>query len=165
MLAGEGTAKVMDVERASLYQATTGFVRTLTWEGSIRIRLHYAREDPYAVQLYVDLPADMVPAHWSVAREVLADGLAATSGIGDVMVRPGPYGLLSVVLGMGVPLVWLLVPMADVHDFLRTTYQLVPRGFESQFMDLDQELGLWEAGPRGHGNPGGSGKPVPGSML
>jgi len=151
----------MDVERADLCQATTGGVRTLVWDASIRVRLHYAHDNPYAVQLYLDLPADMALSHWVVAPEVLADGLATSSGIGDVMVRPGPYGSLSVVLGIGVPLVWLLLPMAKVHAFLQATYELVPPGCEPQFLDLDEELRLWEAGPGGHGNRGESAKPVP----
>jgi hypothetical protein len=155
-----GKAKDMDVDRAGLCQTTTACVRTLVWEASIRVRLHYARDNPYAVQLYLDLPANMTPSHWAVAREVLAEGLAATSGIGDVMVRPGPYGSLSVVLGVGVPLVWLLLPMADVHAFLNATYELVPPGCEPQFLDLDEELRLWQAGHGEHSDSGESGKPV-----
>jgi Streptomyces sporulation and cell division protein, SsgA len=151
----------MDVERADHRQAMTGCVRTLVWQASIRMSLYYARDNPYAVQLYLELPAEMTPAHWAVAREVLAEGLGAPSGIGDVMVRPGPYGSLSVVLGVGAPLVWLLLPMAEVHAFLQATYEVVPRGCEPEFLDLDEELRLWEAGPGGHGNRGESGTPVP----
>lgn len=54
--------------------------------GFIRVRLQWATADPFAIKLLV--PNGDVIVQWNFDRQLLCDGLAGPSGIGDLRIYP-----------------------------------------------------------------------------
>jgi hypothetical protein len=90
---------------------------------------------------------------WVLARDLLAAALLAREGIGDVQAWPtaatgGPAedgtvgwsGILNIVMTSPFGHAQFEAPSAAVAGFLDRTFQLVPAGQESTFMDFDDEL-------------------------
>ncbi len=104
----------------------------------------YVAEDPYAVSVtfYTDGPE----VTWSFARDLLARGLVAPTGSGDVQLWPllsddgQPLVAIELVSPGGEAV--LQARSADIADFVSATTALVPAGTESDHLDLD---GLVEA--------------------
>jgi hypothetical protein len=109
---------------------------------SIPATLHYDRRDPFAVRMTFPAPATLegVEVCWTFARELLAAGMCAPEGHGDVRVRP--YGDDRTVLEFHAPEGTAVVHVrsADVRRFLDATGALVPAGLEHRHLDLDQDL-------------------------
>jgi hypothetical protein len=109
---------------------------------SIPATLHYDRRDPFAVRMTFPAPATLegVEVCWTFARELLAAGLSAPEGHGDVRVRP--YGYDRTVLEFHAPEGTAVVHVrsSDVRRFLDATGVLVPVGLEHRHLDLDQDL-------------------------
>ncbi|MGW6913925.1 SsgA family sporulation/cell division regulator [Kitasatospora sp. NPDC054939] len=105
---------------------------------SVPAQLAFDSADPYAVRLL--FPAEQEPVSWVFGRELLAVGLVGGCGEGEVHVAPADRDHLYVALadqsGNGVAL--LLVPTADVADFLGRTYRAVPLGSEGSRIDWDR---------------------------
>jgi sporulation and cell division protein SsgA len=114
--------------------------------------LHYTCEDPYAVKMAFHVGTDE-PVEWVLARDLLAAALLAREGIGDVQAWPtaatgGPAedgtadwsGILNIVMTSPFGHAQFEAPSAAVAGFLDRTFQLVPAGQESTFMDFDDEL-------------------------
>jgi sporulation and cell division protein SsgA len=111
--------------------------------------LSYSCQDPYAVKIAFHVGTDE-PVEWTLARDLLAAALHSREGIGDVQAWP------SAASGDGVPGIGQKVlnismtspfghaqfeaSAAAVDSFLAQTYQVVPDGHESDFMDFDAEL-------------------------
>ena len=111
--------------------------------------LSYSCQDPYAVTIAFHVGTDE-PVEWILARDLLAAALHSRAGIGDVQAWP------SAASGDGVPGIGprvLNISMtspfghaqfeasaAAVDAFLAQTYQVVPDGHESDYMDFDAEL-------------------------
>ncbi|MEV8564993.1 SsgA family sporulation/cell division regulator [Streptomyces sp. NPDC051322] len=101
--------------------------------------LRYDREDPFAVS--VDFPPQAtlegVEVSWAFARELLAAGVSAPAGAGDVRIRP--YGYDRTVLEFhareGVAMVHMHT--SELRIFLERTEALVPSGDEQSFLDVD----------------------------
>ncbi len=113
----------------------------------VRADLAYDVTDPYAVQVSFHTgsgtSSDVV--QWTFARQLLSDGVSVPAGEGDVQVWPSSAGGQSVVcLSLSSPSGRALfeVPLADLVEFLGRTYQAVPTGSESQYVDVDAELAL-----------------------
>ncbi|MFD9867513.1 SsgA family sporulation/cell division regulator [Streptomyces niveus] len=105
-------------------------------------RLYYKSTDPYAVQFSFDVTPDDV-VRWMVAREVLDQGLTAPAGIGDVKVTPiGPHWnrCLWIDLQSLDGHARLEGPAASVKAWLAKTFEVVPAGRESEFVDIDTFL-------------------------
>jgi len=90
------------------------------------------------------------PVEWIFARELLTIGMVRRVGEGDVQVWPArTEGEQSLNISLTSPFGQALfeVPLAPLTAFLNRTYELVPAGRESDFMDLDQELSnmLWSS--------------------
>ncbi|GIF49146.1 sporulation and cell division protein SsgA [Asanoa ferruginea] len=108
--------------------------------------LHYDPHDPYAVHVRFFLDRRRQEAiSWSFARELLAAGLHEPSGLGDVRIWPwrttqGDAVALALSSPDGQAL--LEAPRATVAAFLDDTYTLVPRGRESDRLDLDADAWL-----------------------
>jgi hypothetical protein len=105
-------------------------------------RLHYGREDPYAVRLLLGAP-DAGPVVWVFARELLAEGLRRPAGIGDVLVFPRHRCLpdiMRVVLRSRAGAALIELPASKVSCFLADTDVLVPSGSESAYVDVDSGL-------------------------
>jgi len=116
--------------------------------------LHYTCEDPYAIKMAFHVGTDE-PVEWTLARDLLAAALHSREGIGDVQAWPSeaPGGAaeagMHTVAGSGILNIAMTSPFGHaqfeapaeaVASFLRRTYQMVPVGDESQFIDFDAEL-------------------------
>ncbi|MFC4055086.1 MULTISPECIES: SsgA family sporulation/cell division regulator [Actinomadura] len=102
--------------------------------------MEYAADDPYAIRMafYV---GDDEPVEWIFARELLTVGIVRKVGDGDVEVWPGSDdGTLNIALSSPFGDALFEVPLSPLADFLHRTYQAVPAGEESEFIDIDAEL-------------------------
>jgi len=100
--------------------------------------------DPYAVHVGFRTGAEDV-VEWTFARQLLTDGVTRAVGEGDVQVWPShPAGAPVVCLSLSSPSGRALfeVPLAELVQFLSSTYAAVPTGAESDFVDVDAELAL-----------------------
>ncbi|MBE8474625.1 spore wall synthesis regulator SsgD [Streptomyces justiciae] len=109
---------------------------------SIPATLHYDRRDPFAVRMTFPAPATLegVDVCWTFSRELLAAGMTAPEGHGDVRVRP--YGYDRTVLEFHAPEGTAVVHVrsGELRRFLEATAELVPVGLEHLQLDLDQQL-------------------------
>jgi len=105
--------------------------------------LGYQPSDPYAVAVTFRTPGGDVV--WTFARELLARGLAAPAGEGDVHVWPclSSEGRSVVIIELRSPDGELLVqaPALEVSAFVNRTLTLVPEGTESSQFDIDELIG------------------------
>lgn len=109
--------------------------------------LFYAGEDPYAVRMAFHVGTDE-PVEWIFARDLLAHGMAAPAGEGDVKVWPSSDGdTLNLVLSSPFGQAHFEVPTPAMATFLRRTYDAIPAGHEGDFFDISGELDglLWQA--------------------
>jgi hypothetical protein len=109
--------------------------------------LHYSCKDPYAIKMAFHIGTDE-PVEWTFARDLLAAALHDREGIGDVQAWPSADGALGD--GSGILNIAMTSPFGhaqfeaaadDVASFLDRTYEVVPVGGESQYIDFDAELG------------------------
>jgi hypothetical protein len=109
--------------------------------------VEYAASDPYALRVAFHVGNDE-PVEWIFARELLTLGMARMAGDGDVQVWPGPMvGNRLLHIGLSSPFGDALfeVPLAPLADFLHRTFEIVPAGRETEFVDIEAELDdlLW----------------------
>ena len=119
--------------------------------------LYYSASDPYAIRMAFHLgPED--PVEWIFARDLLADGMVAPVGKGDVQMWPsapapaagqdaGPDGeiygqarVLNIKLSSPFGEAHFEAPAAMIASFLDRTYGVVRMGQESDVIDIDSEL-------------------------
>ncbi|MFE7752185.1 SsgA family sporulation/cell division regulator [Streptomyces sp. NPDC057428] len=111
---------------------------------TVSCEFSYADQDPFAVTLVLD--ADGVrPVRWVLSRDLLADGLTARSGTGDVMVWPVhdlPDGETSsfCLRLVNTHAVVFEIAAEPVAQWLARTYTMVPRGTEMDGADWDELL-------------------------
>ncbi|GAA1818436.1 SsgA family sporulation/cell division regulator [Planosporangium flavigriseum] len=107
----------------------------------VRASLRFDPEDPYAVHvLFHAESATGEPVGWSFARELLVTGLDEPAGIGDVRVWPWASArgdLIALALSSPDGNALFEVPRSVLVRFLRRTYIAVPRGRESEHLDVD----------------------------
>ena len=120
--------------------------------------LYYSRRDPYAVRMAFHVGTDE-PVEWIFARELLAAGMQGRHGEGDVHVWPSArscedadslevsepadaaeVAVLNIELSSPFGQALFEAPARALSAFLRRTYQIVPAGRESDFVDVDAEL-------------------------
>jgi hypothetical protein len=111
--------------------------------------LSYSCQDPYAVKMSVHVGTDE-PVEWNLARDLLAGALHSHQGVGDVQAWPSAaVGGRLPGIGQQVLNISMTSPFghaqfeasaAAVAAFLGQTYQVVPDGHESGFMNFDAEL-------------------------
>jgi hypothetical protein len=110
--------------------------------------LDYCADDPYAIKMAFHVGADE-PVEWIFGRELLAAGLEAPVGEGDVQAWPNDTGgdVLNIALSSPFGEAHFEAPLSEVAEFLQSTYGVVPTGAESDFIDVDSELDdlLWQA--------------------
>jgi hypothetical protein len=116
--------------------------------------MFYSAEDPYAVRMAFHVGTDE-PVEWIFARDLLAAGMTAPSGEGDVRVWPSPseaegsHGetALNIVLSSPFGQAHFEAPMQAMAEFLRRTYDAIPAGREGDHIDIGGELDglLWQA--------------------
>lgn len=101
--------------------------------------LEYDTRDPYAVA--VVLHAGPSAVRWLFGRDLLADGLLARCGEGDVRVGPADDTALVVVeLNSPDGAAVLEAPAKEIAAFLDRTYDVIPAGSEPDWFDFDEEL-------------------------
>ncbi len=115
--------------------------------------LYYSRQDPYAVKIAFHVGTNE-PVEWTLARDLLAAALHSREGIGDVQAWPSaasanPAAEVGAAIGRKILNISMTSPFghaqfeasaAAIEAFLAQTYQLVPDGEESDYMDFDAEL-------------------------
>jgi hypothetical protein len=111
--------------------------------------LHYCTDDPYAIRMAFHVGTDE-PVEWIFSRELLAAGMDGPAGEGDVHVWPGTehgLGVLNVALSSPFGHAHFEAPMSAIADFLTRTFEVIPAGHESTFINIDTELDelLWRA--------------------
>ncbi len=111
--------------------------------------LDYCADDPYAIKMAFHVGADE-PVEWIFARELLAEGLKAAVGEGDVRVWPDESGdadILNITLSSPFGEAHFEAPRSATAEFLRSTYGIIPAGSESGHIDVDGELEelLWQS--------------------
>ncbi|MGW1162627.1 SsgA family sporulation/cell division regulator [Streptomyces sp. NPDC002519] len=102
----------------------------------------YDPDDPLAVSLDFGID-EAEPVRWVFSRDLLADGMAARTGEGDVVLWPariGPDGTTPCFcLHLGSTRTALFeIPFEPVARWLAGTYALVPRGSELNGVDWNE---------------------------
>jgi Streptomyces sporulation and cell division protein, SsgA len=108
----------------------------------MRATLRYRREDPYAVELTLDLVTDE-RTHWTFSRELLAAALRGPAGAGEVQAWPlagAGEKLLTITLGAPGHCNRYEASATRVESFLARSYELVPAGQETDCLDLDETV-------------------------
>jgi hypothetical protein len=119
--------------------------------------MYYSGSDPYAVRMAFHVGTDE-PVEWIFARDLLVAGLKSRQGEGDVQVWPSApsreddaeadeIGLaqaegkvLNIELSSPFGQAHFEAPAQAMSAFLQRTYQIVPAGKESAFIDIETEL-------------------------
>lgn len=102
------------------------------------LTLTYSTKDPLAVTLTFPPPeAEQAPTAWVFSRDLLAAGLQARAGEGDVVIRPTGRDRLLMSLTSPGGRVRAELERATVEAFIRESYALLPVPDESAALDLD----------------------------
>jgi hypothetical protein len=105
--------------------------------------IRFDANDPYAVTVTFFTGA-AEPVRWTFARQLLTDGVERSVGEGDVRVWPSQAdGQPVVYIALSSPSGRALfeASLGDVVEFLSRSYLAVPTGSESDYVDVDAELG------------------------
>ena len=116
--------------------------------------LYYSGNDPYAVRMAFHVGTDE-PVEWIFARDLLAAGIDSRQGDGDVQVWPSAgscaeddeiaeavadESVLNIELSSPFGQAHFEAPAEEMAGFLKRTYQVVPAGEETGFIDIESEL-------------------------
>jgi len=104
--------------------------------------LCYSADDPYAIRIAFHLGTDE-PVEWIFARDLLAIGLEGPAGEGDAHVWPTEDAegeFLNIALSSPLSDALFETPREPTAAFLTRTYQVIARGRESEYVDIDGEL-------------------------
>ncbi len=115
----------------------------------VRADLNYEPTDPYAVRIAFHTGGTDV-VEWTFARSLLSDGVTHFVGDGDVQVWPADdagsdsdstdCGGVCLALSSPTGHALFKAQPPSIVSFLSRTYEVVPTGAESGFVDLDGEL-------------------------
>lgn len=106
-------------------------------DGSVEpmnVDLHYRSDDPHAVTMRFHTRDQ--ESTWLVGRELLADGLLAPAGFGDVRLRPHHGDVLVLELLTEDSHAVFHLSADELDRFLESTYAAVPAGREALDFDL-----------------------------
>ncbi|MGH3685961.1 MAG: SsgA family sporulation/cell division regulator [Pseudonocardiaceae bacterium] len=107
----------------------------------VQVTLRYDTRDPYAiVAAFRTGRAGWV--EWVFSRDLLADGLIADAGDGDVRIRPGAGNPEIVVLELSSPSGHAVFEAnaQRLAEFLDASYDIVLPGNETLWMNMDDVL-------------------------
>ncbi|MFG2357046.1 SsgA family sporulation/cell division regulator [Streptomyces sp. NPDC048521] len=109
--------------------------------------ISYDTHDPLAVTLVLDTDGPR-PVRWVFSRDLLADGMTARVGEGDVVLWPvcdldGEASSFCMRVG-DVHTALFEIPAEPVTEWLAGTYAMVPRGAELDGVDWDELVQLAE---------------------
>jgi hypothetical protein len=94
----------------------------------MNVDLQYRSDDPHAVTMRFQ--ARDQESIWLVGRELLADGLLAPTGLGDVRLRPEGGDVLVLDLFTEDSHAVFHLSAEELDRFLQSTYAAVPAGHE-----------------------------------
>ncbi|MFG2651449.1 SsgA family sporulation/cell division regulator [Streptomyces sp. NPDC048436] len=135
---------------SSLIRPVTSHLRvdTLDLVLEAELTLTYTTKDPLAVTLTFPPPeAEQTPTTWVLSRDLLASGLQAPVGEGDVVIRPAGRHRVMVTLSSPGGRVRGEFERAPVEAFVREAYALLPAGEEDAALDLDGLISALLAAP------------------
>lgn len=108
--------------------------------------LSYSSGDPYAVSIGFHVGLDE-PVEWTFGRDLLAAGTTGAAGEGDVKIWPSVNsrgGFAGIVANIQISSphgqASFEAPVRALADFLQRTYDAVPEGRESAYVNIDEEL-------------------------
>ena len=107
----------------------------------VKVELRYDTRDPYAVvAAFRTGRAGWV--EWVYARDLLADGLLADAGDGDVRIRPSVEDPEAVLIELNSPSGHAMFEASaqELADFLDRPYDVVLPGNEHLWVDVDDAL-------------------------
>jgi hypothetical protein len=112
----------------------------------------YRSQDPYAVTMLLYSGADE-PVTWTFCRELLAAALLGPAGMGDVQAWPATAvaasaedgagtgeKIINIMLGSPDGCARFEAGTAGIEKFLARTYEVVPAGQESGYLNIDAGL-------------------------
>lgn len=104
--------------------------------------LRYRRDDPLAIQVSFPPRVSLAGGDvtWVFARDLLAAGLVAPSGDGDVHIRPNGPGRAVLEFHALAGTAMVRMDADQLRRFLRRSYLLVPAGREHLHLDVDRDL-------------------------
>lgn len=113
----------------------------------LQCEFSYDTQDPLAVTLVLDTEG-VRPVTWALSRDLLAEGMTARVGEGDVTCWPvldhdGEPSSFCVRVGSTHKAVFE-IPAEPVVSWLARTYDMVPRGTELDGVDWDEWAQLAE---------------------
>jgi hypothetical protein len=105
----------------------------------VDVELSYHTGDPHAVRLRLALRG-CTPVTWLVSRSLLAEGMLATTGEGDVRLWPlsNDHALLELRSDEGVAT--FRAPVPELEEFLADTYDVIAPSREAEWLDIDAAL-------------------------
>jgi hypothetical protein len=103
--------------------------------------LQYRKDDPYAIIVAFLTGPDMW-VEWTVARDLLTEGLIRPAGLGDIRIRPDDTDLGTVRIDLRSPNgeATVSIARAVLAEFLHETYAMVRPGEEVLHLDVDRAL-------------------------
>jgi hypothetical protein len=104
------------------------FVRPDGSTAPVETELLYQADDPFAVTM--KFHAGGAVAIWIMGRDLLAEGMTKTAGIGDVRVRPAAGRTLVLELISDRHVTVFRLSTGTLRKFLDASYRLVPPGAE-----------------------------------
>jgi hypothetical protein len=107
-------------------------------ERPICATLTYHSSEPFSVRASFSVAGAAV-VHWILARDLLREGVALPTGLGDVRIFPGDDGFL-VELRSDNGCAFLYGPIDPLVDFVGRIYALVPDGAEQEHFSIEAEL-------------------------
>ncbi|MFF8960669.1 SsgA family sporulation/cell division regulator [Streptomyces sp. NPDC014894] len=114
------------------------------------VRLVYSADDPLAVRMTFPAAASLhgTSVTWVFARDLLASGLLAPAGRGDVLIRPCGRARTTVELRSPYGVALLRFATGRLRRFLLHAYAAVPAELESRALDVDAALAALLPGAR-----------------
>ncbi|PYC88412.1 SsgA family sporulation/cell division regulator [Streptomyces tateyamensis] len=95
----------------------------------------YSTADPFAVRC--QFPGERDSVDWVFGRDLLARGLTAGCGDGDVHIAPADRQNVYIAVAGPNGVALLVASVSDLVDFLTRSYALVPKGTEGAHIDWD----------------------------
>jgi hypothetical protein len=113
-------------------------VSAATGDARLDAEFRYDANDPLAVSLAIGTQCDE-PVVWVFARDLLASGVSAPVGEGDITIEPAGGDAIRITLATDC-LATLLAPRGRVAEFLIESFTRVPSGTEFSGVDIDAEI-------------------------
>jgi hypothetical protein len=116
-------------------------VSAVTGDADLQAELRYDPSDPLAVSLAIGVECGE-PVVWVFGRDLLADGVSAATGEGDITVEPASdmdSREIRITLATDC-LATMIAARDEVVEFLVDSFTAVPSGTEMDQIDFDAEI-------------------------